>query len=157
MRQIPEYTTPEGQISNGTNSLSARYASNKVGVELVQVNDGSSSGNSSKRYSSERTSARIKADDIVEAEKDVIEEDKAIKEEEEDVVKSAYAKLKENMTPGEYADFIKIMRKLDIDILKTYLRDKEGLKQYLKSQLEIEEYKRIVNLGYKYVNLFIEG
>lgn len=157
MHQIPEYITPpEGQISNGINSLSAKYASSKVGVELVRINDGYSAGSSSKRYSSERTSERIKADDIVEAEKNVIEEDEASEEEEEDIVKSAYAKLKENMTSIEYSDFIKIMRKLDIDILKTYLSDKEGLKQYLKSELEIEEYKRIVNLGYKYMNLFIE-
>lgn len=152
-------TSPEGQVAEETSSLSAKYASSKVGVELVQTNEGYSSGSSSKRYSSERTSTRIKAEDIVEAEKIVANEEKeTVKEEEkeEDLVKSAYAKLKENMTSGEYSDFVTIMGKMDINTLKTYISDKEGLKQYMKSKLTEDEYKRIVNLGYKYMNLFIE-
>lgn len=158
-RALLENTVPpEGQVAEETSSLSAKYASSKVGVELVQTNDGYSSGSSSKRYSSERTSTRIKSEDIVEAEKIVANEEYETVEEEkeDDFVKSAYEKLKENMTSGEYSDFITIMGKLDVDTLKTYISDKEGLKQYLKSKLEDEEYKRIVNLGYKYMNLFIE-
>lgn len=151
--------SPEGQVTSEKSSLSAKYASSKVGVELVQTNDGYSSGSSSKRYSTERTSDRIKAEDIVEAEKIIAGGDEEAEKEEnteEDMIKSAYAKLKENMTSGEYSDFISIMGKLDIDTLKSYVSDKEGLKTYLKSRLSEEEYKRIVNLGYKYMNLFIE-
>ena len=151
---LREKETQDERINRESSTLSAKYASNKVGVEMVQTNDGESLGGATRRYSSERTSDRIKAEDVVEAQKIVTETEKPT--EEPDMVKSAYAKLKENMTSDEYADFVAIMRKLDIETLKTYINDKEGLKEYLHSNLNDDEYKRIVNLGYKYVNLFIE-
>ena len=73
-----------------------------------------------------------------------------------DVVKSAYDKLRTNMTADEFSSFTSIMKKLDIDTLKTYLSDKAGLKQYLHASLTDEEYSKIVNLGYKYVSIFID-
>lgn len=140
-------------------ALSVKYASSKVGVEVIQTNDGESSGKADSSYSESRNSARTKAEDIVEARKIVAEEEE---EEEtdpiEDEIADAYTKLKENMTASEYATFLSIMSKLDHGTLRGFMSeyDKEGLKAYLHSRLSDKEYNNIVSLGYKYISLFIE-
>lgn len=145
----------EETLDTQSNSKSTRYASYKVGVETIQVNDSDENGKADVKYSDERTSDRVKAEDVVEAEK-IIEESEKEPTPTPDIVVSAYDKLRDKMTPNEYSDFAKIMKKLDIGVLKTYMSDKEGLKAYLQSMLTDEEYSKIVNLGYKYVYVFIE-
>lgn len=57
-------------------SLTAKYASNRVGVRIVETNDDDEAeGKSAIRYSSERTSDRLKAEDVVAAEKVIAEAD----------------------------------------------------------------------------------
>lgn len=142
---------------NNNNSVSARYASRKVGTEMIKEKDGSG-GKADVRYSDERNSNRIQAEDVVEAEK-ILEEVEASETEEAtqtpDIVQSAYDKLRVNMSTSEFQTFVKIMSKLDIDTLKTYMNDKEGLKYYLHRNLSDDEYKSAVNLGYKYIYLFL--
>lgn len=144
---------------NADSSVTARYASNKVGVEIIKTNDGSNTGKSNMTYSSERTSDRVKAEDVVEAEKvldnteePVVDENDSIDEQ----VESGYEILKKNMSSDEYSAFVSIMRKLDIDTLMKYASDKEQLKAYMHSCLTDEEYSNIVNLGYKYAYLFMQ-
>lgn len=161
-RRVLEAKEKEGNnTETAETTKSANYASSKVGVEVIQVNGGEASGKSSSRYSTERTSDRIKAEDIVEAEKVIAQSEKKKTEEEtpkpeNDDVQKAYKKLKDNMTAQEFSTFVVIMQKLDINTLKTYISDKEGLKAYLHARLTDSEYKEIVNLGYKYVYLFME-
>ncbi|MGN0183403.1 MAG: hypothetical protein ACI4DP_13510 [Candidatus Ornithomonoglobus sp.] len=148
----------------GSSSITARYASSKVGVEIIQTNDGEAVGKANVKYSTERTSDRIKAEDVVNAEKiiseqDGTEEDVTPDESKEDTqVSDAYAKLKAKMTGDEFAAFMSIMNKLDISTLRIYVNnsDKEGLKSYLHSNLSDDEYKQIVNLGYKYMNVLLK-
>lgn len=146
---------------DGNSSVSTRYASNKIGVEIIQTNDDENSGKASTRYSSERTSDRVKAEDIVAAEK-VISEEEGITTEApaETEVQTAYSKLKNNMTSDEFSLFVSIMNKLDISALNSYVSgstiDKAGLKEYLHSRLSDSEYSQIINLGYKYAYVFID-
>lgn len=156
----------ENDSTTEPTSVSAKYASTKVGVETIQTNDGESGGKSTKRYSEERSSARIKAEDVVEAEKVIYEIENSTEQpenEEEKAKTSAYAILKANMTADEFNSFLSIMGKLDTGVLASYadknsksLYDKEGLKEYLHSRLSNDEYKKIVNMGYKYLYLFME-
>ena len=153
LAQKDVYTNP----INEETALKTKYASHKVGIEIIKVNDGEGSGNAEVKYSDERTSNRVKAEDYVKAEEIVANREETQEPTEEpDVVKSAYEKLKSRMTAAEFSRFTKIMAKLDIDTLKTFISDKEGLKAYLHSELNDEEYKEIVNLGYKYVYVFME-
>ncbi len=148
-----------------SNALTARYASSRVGIEMIQVNDGESTGKSADKYSLERSSNRTRAEDIIEAEKileksgeedtqTAAEDDETVEDEEE----SAYAKLREHMTASEYAKFISIASKLNINIMRQFASsyDKEGLKEYLHANLSESEYHDIVNIGYKYAYLFLE-
>lgn len=163
-REILAAKEAEGNGSTTeTTSISAKYASTKVGVETIQTNDGESGGASSKRYSEERTSDRVRAEDVVEAEKVMSEIEEGKVDDIQKAQESAYTKLKANMTADEFSTFLDIMGKLDTNILVKYvdkdnqsLTDKSGLKEYLHSCLSNEEYKKIVNLGYKYINIFIE-
>ncbi len=148
-----EYTNPV----NEETALKTKYASHKVGIEIIKVNDGESIGKADTKYSDERNSNRVKAEDYVEAES-ILEKANSTEEptDEPDIVKSAYDKLKSRMTAKEFSRFTKIMSKLDIGTLKTFIADKEGLKEYLHSRLSDEEYKEAVNLGYKYIYVFLE-
>lgn len=142
---------------NEGNSLKTKYASHKVGVEIIKVNDGESSGKSDVNYSDERTSNRVRAEDIVEAEKIISEaENGAEATPTPDIIKTAYEKLRSRMIAGDFSLFTKIMAKLDINTLMSFTSDKEGLKNYLHSRLTDEEYSNIINLGYKYVHVFFE-
>ncbi len=166
-RVLDEYNTEEEADSTET-TKSTKYASYKVGVEIIKVNDeGRKTGKSDVDYSDERTSERIKSEDIIEAERIIEEAEAEEKAEAErgpdatptptpDIVSSAYEKLRVNMTSDEFTTFSRIMRKLDIGLLKTYMSDKEGLKAYLHQQLTDDEYRQCVNLGYKYIYLFLE-
>lgn len=146
-------------------SVTARYASSRVGVEIIQTNDGSEKGKADTSYSSERTSDRIKSEDVVEAER-IVEEANATPTPETEItdegsefdeqVETAYDILRENMSSDEYSAFASIMGKLDFDTLLSYASDKEGLKAYMHSVLSDDEYSNIVNLGYKYAYLFME-
>ncbi len=153
LAQKDVYTNP----INEETALKTKYASHKVGIEIIKVNDGEGTGNADVKYSDERTSNRVKAEDYVKAEEIVANREGTQQPTESpDVVKSAYEKLKGRMTAAEFSRFTKIMAKLNIETLKTYISDKEGLKAYLHSELSDEEYKEIVNLGYKYVYVFME-
>lgn len=138
-------------------SVETNYASNKVGVEVIRENNTDENGAADIKYSDTRTSDRVKAEDYIEAEK-IIEESKNTPEPTDEplTVETAYAKLKSKMTAGEFATFTKIMSKLSIGTLSSYVSDKEGLKSYLHSCLSDDEYRTIVNLGYKYVYVFLE-
>lgn len=154
-KKVLEENKAEDTLDSKKNSKSTRYASYKVGVETIKVNDSDENGKADVQYSDERTSDRIKAEDVVEAEK-IIEDSEKEPTPTPDIVASAYEKLRNKMTTEEFSSFTKIMRKLDISVLKTYISDKEGLKAYLHSMLTDEEYSKIVNLGYKYVYVFME-
>ena len=146
--------------------MAGRYASKRVGVEMIQVaDDEEDTGSSQTRYSTERTSDRVKAEDLVEAKKVLSsEEDEVIDgvtdeaDSADDVVdtKTAYQKLKDNMTADEFTTFAQIMQKMDVNTLMSLANDKEGLKEYMHSKLTDEQYKSIVNLGYKYAYVFLE-
>lgn len=145
----------EDTLDTKKNSLSTKYASYKVGVETIQVNDSDENGKADVQYSDERTSDRVKAEDVVEAEK-IIEEAENAATPTPDVVRSVYEKLRSNMTSEEFSAFTTIMKKLSIEEMKQYISDKEAMKAYLHSKLTDEEYSSIVNLGYKYVYVFID-
>ena len=157
---LDEQEAKESEDSSIGKSLSARYASNRVGVEIIQVNDGDDGGKASSSYSDARTSDRRRAEDIVEAEKIIAEAESAetATEKPELDEKYAYEKLKANMTASEFTTLTSIIAKLDRGMLKSFMTnaDKEGLKEYLHSKLNDSDYKSIVNLGYKYVYLFID-
>lgn len=155
----------DAQLGKDTgNSVTARYASSKVGVEMIQTNDGDTVGKANMKYSTERTSDRIKAEDVVKAEKVISEQEETVESDvyeetsEEEQVSDAYARLKSKMTGEEFSTFMSIMNKLDISTLRTYVNasDKEGLKEYLHSNLSDVEYSQIVNLGYKYMNVLLK-
>ncbi len=153
--EVLESHENEDTLDTLKNSRSTKYASYKVGVETIQVNDTGENGKADVNYSDERTSDRIKAEDVVEAER-IIEESENEPTPTPDVVKSAYEKLRANMTTEEFSTFTTIMKKLELSELKKYISDKEGLKAYLHEKLTDEEYASIVNLGYKYVYVFID-
>lgn len=155
-KQVIEEHESEDTLDTQKNSVSTKYASYKVGVETIQINDGEAKGKADVSYSDERTSDRIKAEDVVKAEKIIKDAENSEPTPTPDVVKSAYEKLRARMTSEEFATFTTIMKQLDIETLKQFTSDKEGLKNYLHSRLTDEEYSAIVNLGYKYVNVFIE-
>ena len=152
-----EYVYDDKEVE--TSSLSAKYASHKVGVEIINTNDGETDGKAASTYSAERNSERTKAEDIVDAKKIISEKEGDTPATEKPVdERAAYEKLKDNMTATEFATFVSIMSKLDINALREYANqyDKSGLKDYLHSRLNDKEYKDIVNLGYKYIYLFLE-
>ena len=152
-----EYEYIDNEVE--TSSLSARYASHKVGVEIINTNDGEANGKSASTYSAERNSERTKAEDILDAKKIMSEKEGDTHATEKPLDEhEAYEKLKDNMTATEFATFVSIMSKLDINTLREYANqyDKSGLKDYLHSKLSNKEYKDIVNLGYKYIYLFLE-
>lgn len=155
-RQVIEKHEAEDTLNSQNNSLSTKYASYKVGVETIQVNDGEANGKADVQYSDERTSERIKADDVVEAERILEEAENGEPIASQDPVRTAYEKLRANMESGEFSTFTSIMKQLDIESLKMYVSDKEGLKAYLHSMLSDDDYASAVNLGYKYVHVFID-
>ena len=137
-------------------SKSTKYASYKVGVKTIQVNDVNAKGKADVKYSDARASNRIKAEDVVEAERIIEEAETKEEDPMKDKISSAYEKLRVHMTTDEFLEFTNIMKKLEIDKLKAYVSNKEGLKAYLHEKLTDDEYKSIVNMGYKYIHLFIE-
>lgn len=155
--RVLEAHNSEDTLDTTQNSRSTKYASYKVGVEIIKVNDTDSNGKADVNYSDERTSERVKAEDVVEAEKIIEEaENSGDATPTPKAIESAYDKLRVNMTADEFSAFTKIMRKLDVETIKSYMTDKEGLKAYLHQKLTDDEYRQCVNLGYKYVYLFIE-
>ncbi len=148
----------ENDLDSQKNSVGTKYASYKVGIEIIKVNDDEDrNGRADVEYSDERATDRVKAEDIIKAEKIIEEEEKKQKATPTpDIVSSAYAKLRANMTADEFSTFTSIMRKLDIGELRSYLGDKEGLKAYLHSKLTNEDYSSIINLGYKYIYVFMQ-
>lgn len=154
MAEASKDDTDSSKTSDNS-SVTARYASKKVGVEMIQiVDDEEEAGKSQNRYSSERTSDRVRSEDIVEAERVLDKDD----DEETEVfnTETAYQKLKNNMTSEEFTDFANIMRNLDINTLLSLADNKEGLKEYMHDRLTDDQYKTIVNLGYKYAYVFMD-
>lgn len=152
---LDEYANDHTLSSAKNNTKSTKYAAYKVGVENVIVNEDEGGGKSEVNYSDERSNERVKAENVVEAERILEESKENTDDNKENDVALAYEKLRANMSSEEFSSFVSIMRKLDIEVLKTYVTDKEGLKTYLHQQLTNEEYKKIVNLGYKYVYIFV--
>ena len=141
----------------------ASYASTRVGINLIETNDGETNGKANSTYSEERNSNRTKAEDIVEAEKiraGLLDPDatEAPTESPEEFEARALKTLMDNMTASEANRFRAIMQKLDMSILRSYSdgQDLDGLRAYLHSRLNDDEYKDLINMGYKYMNLFIE-
>lgn len=145
-------------MSGSSTSISAKYASSKVGIEIIQTNDNETGGKSASTYSDARTSDRTRAEDRLEAEK-ILDSSGEETEKPEIDEESAYKKLKDSMTASEYSTLISIMGKLNKSVLKEYFNnnDKDGLREYLRSELSDTDYRSIVNLGYKYAYLFIEN
>ncbi|MBR0366492.1 MAG: hypothetical protein IJH94_06810 [Clostridia bacterium] len=148
---------------SASNTKRASYASTKVGIDLIQTNDSGISGKADSSYSAERNSNRTKAEDIVEAEKirsglANSEATEAPTDTPEEMEAKAMQKLMDNMTASEAAKFRSLMQKLDLDVLRSHSdgHDLDGLREYLHSNLNDTEYRELVNLGYKYMNLFIE-
>ncbi len=157
-REILAEEDENNTSSSDSNSLSARYASNKVGVELIQTEDESGKGKAASRYSTDRNSERTKSEDLLDARKIVDSTDEPAETEVPQDIQSAYDKLREHMTSSEYSTFLKIMRKLDYNDLKTYYTsaDLAGLKEYLHSRLSDDEYSETAELYSKYIVLFME-
>lgn len=160
-RVLEENEAKERTDANNNNTLSTKYASYKVGMKAIQVNESDAGGKADTTYSDERTSDRIKAEDVVEAEKIIKENQEQEKSNASpsptpDNVQSAYDKLRTNMSADEFATFTRIMRKLDISTLKANITNKAALKEYLTANLTNEEYSEAVNLGYKYIHIFIK-
>ena len=156
-----EYT--DGFTESASNTKRASYASTRVGIDLIQINDSEETGKSNSSYSAERNSNRTKAEDIVEAEKvraGLVNPDstEAPTDSPEELEAKAIQKLMDNMSAAEAAKFRAIMQKLDMDVLRSHSdgHDLDGLREYLHSNLTDAEYRDLVNLGYKYMNLFIE-
>ena len=129
LKSDDEYVYDDNEVE--TSSLSARYASHKVGVEIINTNDGETNGKAASTYSAERNSDRTKAEDIVDAKKIISEQEgDTPATEKPDDEREAYQKLKDNMTATEFATFVSIMSKLDINALREYANqyDKSGLK-----------------------------
>ena len=160
-RHVLEQNENKDDVDDSRNTLSTKYASYKVGVKSIQVNESDDGGKSDAKYSDERTSDRIKAEDVVEAEriiKEAEEKEKstATPSPTPEDVQSAYDKLRANMTADEFATFTRIMRKLDISTLKANVTNKAAVKEYLTQNLTKEEYSSAVNLGYKYIHIFLK-
>ena len=160
-RVLAENEAKEDVNADNSTKLSTKYASHKVGMEAIQVNESDTGGKADVKYSDERTSDRVKAEDVVEAEKiikDAEEQEKstASPSPTPDSVQSAYDKLRKNMSADEFATFTRIMRKLDISALKANITNKAALKEYLTANLTNEEYSEAVNLGYKYIHIFMK-
>ena len=165
-RSILDRTESDNNNSAGSStSLSAKYASHKVGIEIIQTNDEDTGGKSDLTYSDTRTSKRVNAEDLLEAEK-IIDESQnesknasaAATEEPELTEESAYKILKENMSGDEYSLFTALMMKLDTKLLENYYNndDREALRDYLLSKLNIDEYNNLKSLAYKYAYLFMK-
>lgn len=156
----------DARVGRDSSSVTAKYASSKVGVEIIQTNDGDADGKANMKYSTERTSDRIKAEDVVNAEKVISDQGEPLEAEDEDEsgdeqITNAYAKLKSKMTGEEFSTFLSIMNKLDINTLRSMVGgaggyNKEEIKRYLHSNLSEDEYKSIVNLGYKYMGVLLK-
>lgn len=154
---LDQYETEETEDqSSASTSLSARYASSKVGIEIIQTNDGDAGGKSAETYSSSRTSERTRAEDLVEAEK-IINADPEPTDELAVMEASAYEKLKNRMTPEDFTMFTRIRAKLNTHEAKAAFDEggMEGLKAYLRPRLTDEEYRQGANLFYSYADLFM--
>lgn len=168
---IEQKEQKNNEVKEGSKSVTVKYASSQVGITMIQENDGDKEGKSSMRYGTERTSDRINSEDVIEAEKTLAEaeakeEDDGTDSDDLDAAKDiqskysvdeAYKVLKENMSTKEWATFVSIIGKLDVNVLKGYAGnyDYESVKDYLHANLSDSEYTDIVNLGYKYMGLFM--
>lgn len=152
-------------VEAALNTKRASYASTKVGIDLIETNDGEPYGKGNSSYSAERNSNRPKVEDIVEAEKaraglqkSDADATEAPTESPEELEAKALKKLMDNMSASEANRFRTLMGKLDINVLRSYSdgQNLDELREYLHSNLNDDEYKELVNMGYKYMNLFIE-
>lgn len=163
-REIIEEKEQENkQNGTDTQSLTAKYASNRVGVQIIQTNDGSDSvGKSSVRYSSERTSDRLKAEDVVEAEKiisETDEEDSPDTDSEDEELKTGDERadrILEKMTKEDRSLAMSLLGKVDRNYAESLLGDWESLKEYLHSELTDEEYDQLRVLRAKYATELLE-
>lgn len=138
-------------INEENNSIKTKYASYKVGVEVVKVNDSGKNGKAGLTYSSVRTSERIKAEDYIEAEKLSTQ----TKDDSESEV-SNFEKLKAVMTNSEFSKFVKVVGEIDTAELEAALDGGADIKQLLTESLDEEQYKTLINYVYKYVTIFMD-
>ena len=138
-------------INEENNSIKTKYASYKVGVEVVKVNESGKNGKADLTYSSVRTSERIKAEDYIEAEKLSTQ----TKDDSESEV-SNFEKLKTVMTNSEFSKLVKVVAEVDVSELEAALDGGADIKQLLTESLDEEQYKTLINYVYKYVTIFMD-
>lgn len=138
-------------INEENNSIKTKYASYKVGVEVVKVNESGKNGKADLTYSSVRTSERIKAEDYIEAEKLSTQ----TKDDSESEV-SNFEKLKAVMTNSEFSKLVKVVAEVDVSELEVALDGGADIKQLLTESLDEEQYKTLINYVYKYVTIFMD-
>ena len=138
-------------INEENNSIKTKYASYKVGVEVVKVNESGKNGKADLTYSSVRTSERIKAEDYIEAEKLSTQ----TKDDSESEV-SNFEKLKTVMTNSEFSKLVKVVAEVDASELEAALDGGADIKQLLTESLDEEQYKTLINYVYKYVTIFMD-
>lgn len=138
-------------INEENNSIKTKYASYKVGVEVVKVNESGKNGKADLTYSSVRTSERIKAEDYIEAEKLSTQ----TKDDSESEV-SNFEKLKAVMTNSEFSKLVKVVAEVDASELEAALDGGADIKQLLTESLDEEQYKTLINYVYKYVTIFMD-
>lgn len=138
-------------INEENNSIKTKYASYKVGVEVVKVNESGKNGKADLTYSSVRTSERIKAEDYIEAEKLSTQ----TKDDSESEV-SNFEKLKAVMTNSEFSKLVKVVAEVDVSELEAALDGGADIKQLLTESLDEEQYKTLINYVYKYVTIFMD-
>lgn len=164
-REIIEEKEQEGKQNGAdTQSLTAKYASNRVGVQIIQTNDDSeSTGKSSVRYSSERTSDRLKAEDVVEAEKIISETDEKDSDgsnsDDDEKIKTGDEradKILEKMTKEDRSIAMSLLGKVDRSHAESLLNDLDGLKEYLHSKLTDDEFDQLRVLRAKYAAELLE-
>lgn len=142
----------DGKIINeDDNSVKTKYASYKVGVEVVKVNNTGENGKAAMKYSTARTSDRISTEDYIEAEtltnseKDDSENDS-----------SSFEKLQAAMTGADYSKLVKLVAKIGSADAEAIVNSSDNPNEKLKSELGEEDYRELVNLAYKYITVFMK-
>lgn len=142
----------DGKIVNEeNNSVKTRYASYKVGVEVVKVNDIGANGKADMKYSTVRTSDRIRTEDYIEAESlaNSVDED-------DNNDYSNFEKLQASMSGADYSRLVKFVSKIGTSDAENIIKSGDDIKAKLKSELSEEDYKSLINLAYKYITTFMK-
>lgn len=155
LRMALEGKAQDGEIVKD-GEFTARYAANRVGVQMIQTDDGTAEGKADTRYSTERTSDRLKAEDIIAAEK-MLADDEALADAEEEERNKKIERILNRMTGEDRPIAMRLMSKVDLDYaLQLYYSDYRELKEYLKSCLNEDEINELKVLAVKYSSIAME-